>query len=70
MIAMLWHKKSINNNNAAFITIEGNNYRIQFWFVTKSGAVVEIMKNVDLIKKKTTMIIEKLFIIVMSSIKP
>lgn len=70
MIAMLWHKKSINNNNAAFITIEGNNYRIQFWFVTKSGAVVKIMKNVDLIKKKTAMIIEKLFIIVMSSIKP
>lgn len=38
--------------------------------MTKSGAVVKIMKNVDLIKKKTTMIIEKLFIIVMSSIKP
>ena len=70
MIAMIWHKKSINNNNVAFITIEGNNYRIQFWFMTKSGAVDKIMKNVDLIKKKTAMIIEKLFIIVMSSIKP
>lgn len=38
--------------------------------MTKSGAVDKIMKNVDLIKKKTAMIIEKLFIIVMSSIKP
>ena len=38
--------------------------------MTKSGAFDKIMKNVDLIKKKTTMIIEKLFIIVMSSIKP
>ena len=63
-------QKINKQQNPAFITIEGNNYRIQFWFMTKSGAVDKIMKNVDLIKKKTTMIIEKLFIIVMSSIKP
>lgn len=38
-------------NNVAVITIEGNNYRIQFQFMTKRDAVNR-MKKVDLSEKR------------------
>ena len=38
-------------NNVAVTTIEGNNYRIQFQFMTKRDAVNR-MKKVDLSEKR------------------
>ena len=43
-------QKSMSFNNVAVVTIEGNNYSIQSWFMTKSDPAVG-MKSVDLIGK-------------------
>ena len=48
-----WHdmtQKSTSFNDSAIATIGRNNYRINFWFMTKSEAM-DSMKNTDLKEK-------------------
>ena len=40
-------QKAMNFNDAAIVSIKGNNYRIHFWYMSKDDAI-SIMKDSDL----------------------
>ena len=51
MMAVITRRRTLwALNNVAVLTIGGNDYRIPFWFMTKSD-VVDKMKNADLREK-------------------
>ena len=43
-------QKAMDFNDAAIVSIKGNNYRIQFWYMSKDDAI-NIMKNSNLNEK-------------------
>ena len=43
-------QKAKNFYDVAIISVKGSDYRIDFWYVIKDGAI-EIMKKSDLIEK-------------------
>ena len=43
-------QKTINFNDVAIVSIKGNDYRIQFWYMNKDNAI-SIMNNSSLNKK-------------------
>ena len=48
-----WHdlmQKAMSFNDVAIVSIQGSDYRIHFWYVSKDDAI-NIMKNSDLNKK-------------------
>ena len=44
-------QKAMNFNHAAIVSINGNNYRIHFWYMSKDDAI-SIMNNSNLIEKR------------------
>ena len=40
----------MNFNDAAIVSIKGNDYRIHFWYMSKDDAI-NIMKNSNFLKK-------------------
>ena len=44
-------QKPINFHNAATVSVEGNDYRIHFWYISK-GEAINLLKNADLIKNR------------------
>ena len=44
-------QKAIGFSDVAFVSIKGNDYRIQFWYMSKDDAI-SIMHNSNLIDKK------------------
>ena len=63
-------QKSTNLNDFATVTVKGNDYKVNFWFMAKSEAV-DRMKNAYLSKKKQDKYKnKKIFIIVMSNNMP
>ena len=47
-------QKAMSFNNVAIVSIEGNDYRIHFWYMSKDDAI-SIMHNSSLIDKKDTL---------------
>ena len=43
-------QKDMNFNNAAVVSVKGNDYRIYFWYMNKDDAI-NIMKNSNLNEK-------------------
>ena len=43
-------QKAINFNDAAIVSIKGNDYRIHFWYMNKDDAI-SIMNNASLNEK-------------------
>ena len=43
-------QKVMDFNDAAIVSIKGNDYRIHFWYMSKDDAI-NIMKNSDFLKK-------------------
>ena len=43
-------QKTVSFNNIAMVYVEGNAYRIQFWYMSKDGAII-IMNNSSLIRE-------------------
>ena len=43
-------QKVMNFNDVAIVSIKGNDYRIHFWYMSKSDAI-NIMKNYNLNEK-------------------
>ena len=42
--------KAMNFNDVAIVSVNGSNYRIHFWYMSKDD-VINIMKNSDLNEK-------------------
>ena len=51
-------QKAKNFYDVAIVSVKGSDYRIDFWYVIKGGAV-EVMKKSDLIEKSG--LLEKVF---------
>ena len=43
-------QKAMNFNDAAIVSVKGNDYRIHFWYMSKDDAI-NIMNNSDLSEK-------------------
>ena len=39
MVVMIYCKKTRNLNDAAIVSIKGSDYRIYFWYMSKSDAI-------------------------------
>ena len=44
-------QKTMNFNDVAIVSIKGNDYRINFWYISKNDAI-NIMNNFSLSEKK------------------
>ena len=47
-------QKAVSFNNAAIVTVQGNEYRIHFGYISKDDAI-SIMHNSNLVDKKDTL---------------
>ena len=47
-------QKAVSFNDVAIVSVKGNDYRIQFWYMSKDDAI-SIMHNSNLMDKKDTL---------------